>query len=345
MCVACAHDQTSGVLSPTQEDGVLQIIAESLLVLPDSLLMGELTDAVRLGTTIVLADRVQSRLIALDEAGTVIWTYGRPGRGPDEFSGLQSIASVNESTFAVLDGDQRAISVLSRTGMLIRRAAAPAGVVQGLSSWPGDTLLLAGRFLGGATQQAHCPSAKPSLVAVRWSVSDGAIMAAVCVESHGAEVIDNFIRPQAAALGHVTLFSSGISDTVTILDASSPVGTPLEIAPPYYRKIDWSEGRKRGANGFTALVPWMNSQSRLIGVWAGSGKWLLAFRHASLGSSQLQWNWLDSGRHVLVSAVGPLLLPIATFGDSLEALAQSDDGAIRHAWYRMVTCPSSQAVC
>lgn len=71
-----------------------------------------------IGDRLAVWDRDRSQIVALSPTGEVLWRYGRPGGGPDEFAGVTQIAADGQDRIWVLDADNLRISILDRDGQV-----------------------------------------------------------------------------------------------------------------------------------------------------------------------------------------------------------------------------------
>lgn len=77
------------------------------------------------GDRLAVWDRDRSQVAGLSPEGFVVWRYGRPGSGPDEFAGVTQIAADDENRVWVLDANNARVSILDEDGRLVRAFRMP----------------------------------------------------------------------------------------------------------------------------------------------------------------------------------------------------------------------------
>jgi hypothetical protein len=105
----------------------------------DTILQSALQPAAGPGGVSVI-DHFAHRVEHFDSAGTLVWTYGQEGKGPDEFSDPRDLKVDAQGRVWVLDPSNARITVLGRDGKAVLRV--PLHKVQrtpvGLIPLPGD---------------------------------------------------------------------------------------------------------------------------------------------------------------------------------------------------------------
>lgn len=66
-----------------------------------------------------------SRLLSLDRSGALRWSFGEPGRGPDEFSDVRDLQLGAAGTAYVYDAGNERVTVVDSAGSVVRRVPLP----------------------------------------------------------------------------------------------------------------------------------------------------------------------------------------------------------------------------
>src|SRR5690606_13989531 len=97
---------------------------ESIEQLSDSSFMSNGSRLSYYDGLIYLCDYNNSRIVCMDTSFKVIRTMGRNGRGPGEFQGIVSLAIINDTIYALDDGNRR-INVFTIKGNYLGDVAIP----------------------------------------------------------------------------------------------------------------------------------------------------------------------------------------------------------------------------
>lgn len=95
---------------------------------------------------ICVADDAETRVICFSAEGKTLWSVGRRGRGPGEFSRLYRIAVGPDNSVAALDRQTNSVTLISAQGVVLRRLPLPIFFSQPTSvAFPAqDTIVIAG---------------------------------------------------------------------------------------------------------------------------------------------------------------------------------------------------------
>ncbi len=101
--------------------------ARGELIWTDSLLGGDVQDALIVDSNVVLLDQAQGQLRALSLVdGRRMWIAGRKGAGPGEFASPVSLVWIAEGRFVVIDTRQGRASVFSSNGLPLEQLVGSA---------------------------------------------------------------------------------------------------------------------------------------------------------------------------------------------------------------------------
>ncbi|MCY3678344.1 MAG: hypothetical protein F4Z31_18140 [Gemmatimonadetes bacterium] len=113
---------------------------------PGSDLFGAIAHAIRLSNGhIAVADRHAQEIRVFDDAGDHVFTFGRPGEGPGEFTTLWSIAELAGDTIAAIDPLGGRVSLFNSAGVFGRSfpiPRLPGASAPNVIGWLADGTLL-----------------------------------------------------------------------------------------------------------------------------------------------------------------------------------------------------------
>ncbi len=92
-------------------------------ILPKGVIIGDLTQLIRLDDFLVIFDRLQAKIYKFDLEGNFVQEIGRSGQGPGEFEKPFYIKKAFDQNIAILDGFRGQIIVLDLNGRLISNYA------------------------------------------------------------------------------------------------------------------------------------------------------------------------------------------------------------------------------
>lgn len=291
---------------------------------------------------VLVADGGDSRVLLLDTKGNLVWSSGRKGRGPGEYTFLNSMVRCQDGPFGVYDRTLGRLTLLSGEGKVLGSHAVPigpngkllhcAGGLSAVFEIPG----LTGPPEPGHQQwpvlAVHTQAAKLDTVASGYSDSYVASSRALYVTNPLGEFVE------LAAGGNLVYLCQRGAGRCQVYDPTTGRRDSLQVAIPRrpLSRAVW-EAQIREWVKPAAAMKGSGMERELIDLYSKLPKpdHFPRFEAVSADASGRLWARVDSTRWLILSRTGQpvatAVLPsairiLAIDGEVLLALSANEDG-------------------